>query len=64
MSSSDLSRALLIKHLLKDLMIMLSRMAFCAADTHHPTSEGGSSKGADYLLTPYLLHGAESFLSS
>jgi len=47
MSSSDLSKAWLIQHLLKDLMIMLSGMAFRAADTHHPTSEGGGRKGAD-----------------
>jgi len=34
MSSLDPSKALLMQHILKDLMIMLSRMAFYAADAH------------------------------
>jgi hypothetical protein len=42
MSSSDLSKALVMQLFLKDLMIMLSRMAFHAADTHHATSEGAA----------------------
>ena len=45
MSSSDLSKALLMEHFLKDLMIMLSRMAFHAADTYPVTSEGAARKG-------------------
>jgi len=36
---------LLMQHFLKDLMIMLSRMAFHAADTHRATSEGAAHKG-------------------
>ena len=40
MSSLDLSKALLMQHFLKDLTIMLTRMAFHAADTHCTTSEG------------------------
>ena len=43
MSSSDPSKALLMQHFLKDLMIMLSGMAFRAAETHHTTSEGAGS---------------------
>ena len=46
MSSSDPSKALLMQHFLKDLMIMLSGMAFHAADTHRVTSEGAARKGA------------------
>jgi len=34
-----------MQHFLKDLMIMLSGMAFHAADTHRATSEGGARKG-------------------
>jgi hypothetical protein len=34
MSSSDPFKALLMQHFLKDLTIMLSGMAFHAADTH------------------------------
>ena len=34
-----------MQHFLKDLMIMLSRMAFHAADTHYATSEGAARKG-------------------
>jgi hypothetical protein len=45
MSSSDPSKALLKQHLLKGLTIMLSGMAFHAADTHHATSEGAARKG-------------------
>jgi len=45
MSSSDLSKALLIQHSLKDLTIMLSGMAFHAADTHRVTSEGAACEG-------------------
>ena len=37
MSSSDPSKALHIQHFLKDLTIMLSGMAFHAADTHRAT---------------------------
>ena len=44
MSSSDPSKALLMEHFLKDLTIMLSRMAFHAADTHSATSEGAGRK--------------------
>ena len=47
MSSSDPSKALLMQHFLKDLTIMLSGMAFYAADTHLVTSEGGWRKGLD-----------------
>jgi len=47
MSSSDPSKALLMKHFLKDLTIMLSGMAFHAADTDRATSEGGWRKCAD-----------------
>jgi len=36
---------LLMQHFLKDLMIMLSGMAFHAADTHRATSEGAVRKG-------------------
>jgi hypothetical protein len=43
--SSDPSKALLMQHFLKDLMIMLSGMAFHAADTHCATSEGAARKG-------------------
>jgi hypothetical protein len=39
MSSSDPSKALLMQHFLKNLMIMLSGMAFHAAETHRATSE-------------------------
>ena len=45
MSSSDPSKALLKQHFLKDLSIMLSGMAFHAADTHRATSEGAARKG-------------------
>jgi hypothetical protein len=45
MSSSDLSKALLVQHFLEDLTIMLSRMAFHAADTHRATCEGAARKG-------------------
>jgi len=41
MSSLDPSKALLMQHFLKDLTIMLSGMAFHAANTHRMTSEGG-----------------------
>jgi len=41
MSSSDPSKALLMQRFLKDLPIMLSGMAFRAAETHRATSEGG-----------------------
>jgi hypothetical protein len=34
-----------MQHFLKDLTIMLSGMAFHAADTHHTTSEGAARKG-------------------
>jgi len=44
MSSSDPSKALLMQHFLKHLTIMLSGMAFHAADNHRVTSEGGASK--------------------
>jgi hypothetical protein len=40
MSSSDPAKALLMQHFLKDLTIMLSGMAFHAAETHPATSEG------------------------
>ena len=40
MSSLDPSKALLMQQFLKDLTIMLSGMAFHAADTHRATSEG------------------------
>jgi len=42
MSSSDPSKALLMQHFLKDLPIMLSGMAFHAADTDRVTSEGAT----------------------
>jgi len=42
MSSSDPSKALLMQHFLKDLAIMLSEVAFHAADTHRATSEGAA----------------------
>ena len=45
MSSSDQSKALLMQYFLKDLTIMLSGMAFHAADTHRVTSEGAARKG-------------------
>ena len=45
MSSSDPSKALLMQHFLKDLTIMLTGMAFHAADTHRATSEGAARKG-------------------
>jgi len=48
MSSSDLSKALLMQHFLKDLTIMLSGMAFHTADIHRATSEGGGRKCADW----------------
>ena len=44
MSSSDPSKALLMQHFLKNLTIMLSGMAFHAADTHRATSEGAARK--------------------
>ena len=47
MSYVDLSKALLMQHFLKDLKIMLSGMAFHAADTHRVTSVGGWRKGVD-----------------
>jgi hypothetical protein len=34
-----------MQHFLKDLMNMLSGMAFHAADTHRATSEGAEHKG-------------------
>ena len=37
-----------MQHFLKDLTIVLSGMAFHAADTQRTTSEGGWRKGADY----------------
>ena len=45
MSSSDTSKALLMQHFLKNLTIMLSEMAFHAADTNRATSEGAARKG-------------------
>jgi hypothetical protein len=45
MSSSDPSKALLMQHFLKDLTIMLSGMAFHAADTHRATYEAAARKG-------------------
>jgi hypothetical protein len=45
MSSLDPSKALLMQHFFKDLTIMLSGMAFHAADNHHATSEGATRKG-------------------
>jgi len=45
MSSSDPSKALLMHHFLKDLTMMLSGMAFHAADNHRVTSEGAARKG-------------------
>jgi len=42
LSFSDPSKALLMQHFLKDLMIMLSGMASHAADTHSATSEGAA----------------------
>jgi hypothetical protein len=45
MSSSDPSKALLMHHFLKDLTIMLSGIAFHAADTHRATSEGAAREG-------------------
>jgi hypothetical protein len=45
MLSSDQSKVLLMQHFLKDLTIMLSGMAFHAADTHRATSEGAARKG-------------------
>jgi hypothetical protein len=45
MSSSGPSKALLMQHFLKDLMIMLSGTAFHAADTHCATSEEAERKG-------------------
>jgi hypothetical protein len=45
MSSSDPSKALLMQLFLKDLTIMLSGMAFYAAETHRSTSEGAARKG-------------------
>jgi hypothetical protein len=41
----DLSKASLVQHFLKDLTIMLSGMAFHAADTHRATSGGAAHKG-------------------
>jgi len=37
-----------MQHFLKDLTIMLSGMAFHAADTNRATSDGGWRKGADW----------------
>jgi hypothetical protein len=45
MSSSDLSKALLMQHFSKDLTIMLSGMAFHSANTHCATSKGAARKG-------------------
>ena len=45
MSFSDPSKALLMQHFFKDLTILLSGMAFHAADTHRATSEGDARKG-------------------
>jgi hypothetical protein len=45
MSSSDPSKVFLMQHFLKDLKIMLSGIAFHAADTHRTTSEGAARKG-------------------
>ena len=45
MSSSDPSKALLMQHFMKDLTIILSGMAFHAADTHRATSEGAAING-------------------
>ena len=44
MSSSDPSKALLMQHFLKGLTIMLSGMAFHAADTQRATSERAARK--------------------
>ena len=44
MSSSDPSKALLMQHFMIVLTIMLSGMAFYAADTHRATSEGAARK--------------------
>ena len=41
-SSSDPSKALLMQHFFKDLTIMLSGVAFHAADTRRATSEGAA----------------------
>jgi hypothetical protein len=38
MSSSDPSKALLMQHFLKDLTVILSGMAFHAAETHREKS--------------------------
>ena len=43
--TSDPSKTLLVQYFLKDLTIMLLRMAFHAADTHRATSEGAARKG-------------------
>jgi hypothetical protein len=45
MSSSDPSKALLTQNFLKDLTIMLSGMAFHAAENHRATSERAVRKG-------------------
>jgi hypothetical protein len=44
MSSSDPSEVLLMPNFLKDLTMMLSGIAFHAADTHRTTSEGAARK--------------------
>jgi hypothetical protein len=45
MASSDPSEALRMQHFLKDLKIMLSGMAFHAADPHRATSEELHARG-------------------
>jgi hypothetical protein len=57
MSSSDLSRALLMQHFLQDPMIVLSGMAFHTADTHCTTS-----KGAVHLVFPVSVNSRAVFL--
>ena len=47
MSSSDPSKELLMQHFLKDLTIMLSGMAFHAADTNRATSEGAADQNCE-----------------
>ena len=61
MAFSDPSKTLLMQHFLKDLTIMLSGMAFYAADTHRANSEGAASKGR--LKERYGLEPRTNFFS-
>jgi hypothetical protein len=58
MSSSDPFKALLMQHFLKDLMIMLSGMAFHLAETHRNTYQLWCVCTAGNYVNGRFTHGA------